>query len=216
MLVLPSSPSETSVSSWRFHTLRVCASSLVLVLLYCSSASVNNGLDPTSQDDFETLKYSLPPGHVNLVSGITCIILGTPLPGAAHGRNATMQFRYLSNYDSSKYRYRYSCADVTFSDTADSYNGDICRNKTRPVAYDRLPFPDPEDEHDDEPPPPENYDEVHMDGPPFPSWGVALIAVGGSFLLSIVFIVVYKFVYEPRKMRKRKPVQTTPWVPPPS
>ncbi|KAK1253372.1 hypothetical protein MKX07_001449 [Trichoderma sp. CBMAI-0711] len=182
--------------------------------------AISYSQDPTSQDDFESLKYALPPGHINLVSGITCVILGSPISGAAHGRNATLQFKYLSNYDSpEEYRYRYSCADVTFSDTADSYNGDICRNKTRPVAYDRLygPFLGPEDEeHDEEqPPPPDrgNYVEVEVERPPFPGWAIALIAVGASFFCSIVYLVIYKVCIVPWK--RRKPAQTTRWVPPP-
>ncbi|KAL7823825.1 hypothetical protein V8C26DRAFT_4942 [Trichoderma gracile] len=181
--------------------------------------AISYSQDPTSQDDFEDLKYVLPPGHI-LVPGTTCIILGSPISGAVHGRNATLQFRYLSNYDSPKqYTYRYSCADVTFSDTADGYNGDICSNKTRPLAYDRY-YPVDEqrgEEHGEEtPPPPDdrgNYVEVALERPPFASWKVALIAIGGSFFCSIVSLIVYKFVIEPR--RRRKPVQTTPWVPPP-
>ncbi|PTB78598.1 hypothetical protein M440DRAFT_1461682 [Trichoderma longibrachiatum ATCC 18648] len=181
--------------------------------------AISYSQDPAFQEDFESLKYSIAAGPVDLVSGITCIILGTPIPGAAHGRNATLQLKYLSNYDSpNHYEYRYSCADVTFSDTANSYNGDICMNKTQPIAYDRLPlpFPDPEDERDDrEPPPPDrgNWVEAEVERPPFPSWGVALIAIAGSFLCSIIFLLVYKCIIEPH--RSRKPVSSNPWVPPP-
>ncbi|PTB69498.1 hypothetical protein BBK36DRAFT_1110677 [Trichoderma citrinoviride] len=188
--------------------------------------AISYSQDPAFQEDFESLKYSIAAGPVDLVSGITCIILGTPIPGAAHGRNATLQLKYLSNYDSpNHYRYRYSCADIVFSDKVDNSNGDICRNKTRSVAYDRLdpgmfldePVDEEQDDHEQPPPPPPsdmgNYVQVKVDGPPFPSWGVALIVVGVSWFLLASGLLFWKFVAEPR--RKRINAQKAPWVPPP-
>ncbi|KAL6879070.1 hypothetical protein J3F83DRAFT_278425 [Trichoderma novae-zelandiae] len=186
--------------------------------------AISYSQDPTSQDDFETLRYNVHRG--SLVCGTTCILLGDPIPGVAHGRNATLQFRYLSDYDvPQSYEYRYSCADITFSDKVDNSNGDICVNKTLPTAYDRLsgPPPDVKDEHDNRPlphpfDPPTldrgNYVEVELDRPPVPSWVVALAAVGGCFLVSVIYLLVYKFIYEPRQ--RRKLAKAPMWVPPPA
>ena len=105
--------------------------------------------DPQSEDDFTTLIdaehfHELDPGH-------TCVPVEDAPDSANPGDNATLQIKYIANFDKPDNETFYACADIKLVETAMFTEKVPCFNATEPEDDDGAgPDWDYHDDEDDE------------------------------------------------------------------
>jgi hypothetical protein len=90
--------------------------------------------DPKSNADFNTLIS--PELFKALARGHTCIPVSDAPPSVAAGANATLQIKYIADFDKPENQTFYACADVRFVALSDMKEGVPCFDQTRPAADD--------------------------------------------------------------------------------
>lgn len=115
---------------------------------YDIELSISYSSDPQSNDDFETLVDAkafseLDPGH-------TCVPLTLPSSPSA-GDNATLQVRYIADFDKPENQTFYACADIRLVELAKFATAIPCFNATEQDGDDAAgPDWDYHGEHDDD------------------------------------------------------------------
>lgn len=110
-------------------------------------------LDPTTDGDFETLIDAM--AFREMDRGHTCVNVADAGSSIAEGDPATLQIKYIADFDSPNNQTFYACADITYV-TLSNFESEIpCFNATIPDGDDSdfdhgdLPeFDDPEGEDD--------------------------------------------------------------------
>jgi hypothetical protein len=73
-------------------------------------------IDPTSNDDFETVIAAM--RIPDLDEGHQCYPIPNPAADVEAGSNATLQIKYTSDFDTDKNETFYACADITYVPTS--------------------------------------------------------------------------------------------------
>ncbi|KAB5563152.1 hypothetical protein GE09DRAFT_1056865 [Coniochaeta sp. 2T2.1] len=91
--------------------------------------SVSFKNEPTSQQDFTYVLNPMPITEVD--PGHTCISIANPPSNIAPGTNATIQLKYVADFDRPENQTFYACADITYVRASDFNMADIpCFNAT--------------------------------------------------------------------------------------
>ena len=168
---------------------------------YNTVISVSFINDPRSQFDFTTLRQfpidEIDPGH-------TCVPVPDPPSGTAPGTNATLQLRYVADFDNPNNQTFYACADITYVSAAEVDFDDIpCFNATSPTdvpAPTTTGIPTNLPGHDDDGPP-------LSTGRPSPGKSLSGGAIAGIVIGSLVGVALIiglaLLFYRERKRKNR-------------
>ncbi|KAF4975023.1 hypothetical protein FZEAL_8144 [Fusarium zealandicum] len=170
--------------------------------------SISYEQNPESNSDFTTLIdadefKSLDPGH-------TCLSVPNPPNSVSAGDNATLQIKYIANFDKPENETFYACADVTFVEFSDFDGNTMCFNATRPEddedksdPHEGLDLDDDDDDDDDDRDSSSGTDssgaESGSSGPKASSGlsggaiaGIVVGAVAGVALIVAAIVLVYR------------------------
>src|SRR5882757_8745730 len=116
------------MSPGRFRWLSPTAAVSICNSLFISYAALTDSIDPTSNDDFETIIAAM--RIPELSEGHQCYPVPNPSADVEAFSNATLQIRYTSDFEDDRNETYYACADITYVPTSQFAYQVPCFNAT--------------------------------------------------------------------------------------